>query len=770
MPDTPRLPLGSPRFLIGNGERLTETVKLTSGGGGLPPPYELPEARSRIAPQLGQASAVAQQLPPAACPADRVVSLLTMHPSFVAKSSFPAQLLRAGHLRAVGSRPRQITPSVTVHQVTDKQGGKTYERRPGREERPTIEFFVESTRTDLRDWATHLQDETETLEPDERDIVIVEQFRMPSTAERSRLPSGLPDEIPLEVVLHAAGNHARYGFVLDAFRAYALTLGAEPYLDRRLDVGGLCFVPVLAPASRLEELARFSFLRVVRPVPRLRVLDPADSILRSVQHVEEHLPKTPPVDPDLRVAVFDGGVSSNSVLAPWATARVTPDLGAPMVPYVDHGTRVISALLFGPIDPDSDFAVPYSHVDHYRVLDSEPIRDPYELFDVFKRIEAILTQNEYEFVNLSIGPEFPIEDDEVHSWTAFLDTHLADGQALMTVATGNNGWLDRPTGNARIQIPSDAVNALSLGAASSQGNNWDRASYSPLGPGRTPASVKPDVLAFGGTAPEPFLTVSAQNELVESCGTSFAAPLALRTAVGVRALFGNRLGPLALKALLVHTATQHNPHDPVEHGWGRIRTDLQQIVLCGDGVARVVYQGTLTPGKYLRAQLPVPSAPLRGNVTITATVAYATEVEPDYLSHYTRSGLELVFRPHADRSGGPNSTVAKSKSFFKRSPVAATATMSSSAQQWETVRHTTSNMRGSSLHSPVFDIHYNARSEGHDGTSQARKVRYAMVITVESKHMPDLYNEVLRTYPNRLAALQPRLGFNLDLRTGAAVS
>ena len=478
------------------------------------------------------------------------------------------------------------------------------------------------------------------------------------------------------------------------------------------------------------------------------------------------MPKTPPVDPDLRVAVFDGGVSNNSVLAPWATARVAPDLGTPMVPFVDHGTRVTSALLFGPIDPDSDLPVPYSHVDHYRVLDSEPIQDPYELFDVIKRIEAILTQNEYEFVNLSIGPEFPIEDDEVHAWTAFLDTHLADGQALITVAAGNNGWLDRPTGNARIQIPSDAVNALCLGAATSQGNDWGRASYSPLGPGRTPASVKPDALAFGGTSLEPFLAVSASNELVESLGTSFAAPLALRTAAGIRALFGNRIGPLALKALLVHTATQRNLHDPIEHGWGRIRTDLQQIVVCGDGVARVVYQGTLNPGKYLRAQLPVPSAPLKGSVKITATIAYATEVEPDYLSHYTRSGLKLVFRPHADRSRSPNSTVAQSSSFFTKSPVAATATMSSSAQQWETVRHATLTKRGSSLHNPVFDIHYNARSEGHDGTSQAQKVRYAMVITVESKHRPDLYDEVLRTYPNRLSALQPRLGINLDLGPG----
>ena len=492
---------------------------------------------------------------------------MTMHPSFVAKSNFPARLLRAGRLRGVGSRPRRITPSVTVHAREDTRGKKIYEWRPGSEERHTIEFFVESTRSDLRDWAQHLHDETEALERDEHDIGIVEQFRMPSTGNRSRLPSDLPDEVPLEVVLHAAGDAAHYGFVLDAFNTYANTLDAEPYMDRRLAVGGLCFVPVLAPASRLEELARFSFLRVIRPMPRLRVPDPAAEVLRSVQPRQQHLPDTLPRDPDLRAAVFDGGVRNTSILRPWVTPRITPTLGEPVADFLDHGTSVTSALLFGPIDPNSDLPVPYSFVDHYRVLDDKT-QDPFELYDVLRRIETILTQNDYEFVNLSLGPTLPIEDDEVHSWTAFLDTHLADGQTLMAVAIGNNGHLDLPSGNARIQVPSDAVNALSVGAASSQSTNWDRASCSAVGPGRTPVSTKPDVLTFGGDSSELFVFISADNGLAGGVGTSLAAPFALRTALGIRALFGNRLSPLALKALLIHTATPHDPHDPDEHGWG----------------------------------------------------------------------------------------------------------------------------------------------------------------------------------------------------------
>ena len=755
----------SPRFLIGYGERLTEPVPPPLGGGAAPPPYEPWQARTRLAPQFVEASDAAQQLPVAACPDDRVVSVMTLHPSFVAKSSFPARLLRAAGFESVGSRPRHVTPELNMHQTSDSDGNRMYEARAGTKQRPTTELFLESTRTDLRTWARHLQDEREMLEPHEEDIVIVEQYRMPSSAERSRLPDRLPDEVPLEIVLHAAGG-TRYGFVLEAFEAFAHALGVDVDLDRRLDVGGLCFVPTLAPASQVESLAQFSFLRVVRPMPRLRFLEPVDTVPRVVRDVEISLPDSLPLDSDLRVAVFDGGVEANSSLRAWVTGRDVPDMGNPIPEYVDHGMGVTSALLFGSVSPDSRIPVPYAHVDHYRVLDDKSGGDPYELYDVIRRIESVLTQSDYAFINLSIGPSLPVEDDEVHSWSAFLDAHLADGRTLATVAVGNNGSLDRPSGNARIQVPSDAVNALSVGAASSQRENWARAPYSALGPGRTPGFVKPDLLAFGGIPAEPFLTVAADESVVALHGTSFASPAALRAALGVRSMFGDRLDPLALKALLIHTAEQLDDHDSHEHGWGRVCTELESIVMCGDGIARVVYQGSLTPAKYLRAQLPVPSGSLKGNVTITATLTFATAVEPEQPSNYTRSGVEVVFRPDMARFSSPDSTLAQTSSFFSQRQFSSDTKLRADAHKWDTVLHETVTKRGSSLNGPVFDIHYNARIGGHDGTAQAPKIRYAMVITVESRRTPDLHDQVLRAYATQLEALVPR--FDVPLRVQAS--
>ena len=141
---------------------------------------------------------------------------------------------------------------------------------------------------------------------------------------------------------------------------------------------------------------------------------------------------------------------------------------SPGRPSTAHGHDVTSAALFGPLVPGKPAPRPFGVVDHYRVLDKECDSDPYELYDALRRIDEVIKARQYEFFNLSIGPALPIEDDEVHPWTALLDEHLSDGHALVTVAVGNNGQEDRPSGEARIQVPSDAVNCVAVGAADSQ--------------------------------------------------------------------------------------------------------------------------------------------------------------------------------------------------------------------------------------------------------------------------------------------------------------
>ena len=85
----------------------------------------------------------------------------------------------------------------------------------------------------------------------------------------------------------------------------------------------------------------------------------------------------------------------------------------------------------------------------------------------------------------------------------------------------------------------------------------------------------------------------------------------MRLATGVRAHFGASLNHLAIRALLVHTY-EEGDYDHKEIGWGQVARNLNDIVLCDDDTVRVVYQGEISPAKYVRAAIPVPTGPLQG--------------------------------------------------------------------------------------------------------------------------------------------------------------
>ena len=224
-------------------------------------------------------------------------------------------------------------------------GSASWRRVQARRKDPRLNYSM--SRADARSgrssatisrWATDLlSDEHDDDSGASDEIVRVEEYRLQSAKERLRLPADLPDEVPLEVVLHAAGD-ARYSYVLDAFEDFAEQLGVDADLDRRLPI---------------DQLAEFSFLRVARPMPRLRLLEPVDTIARAAD-IQIAPPTDPPADPEIRVAVFDGGVEAGSPLAPWVTSKDVPGIAAPGPEYLEHGLMVSSAILFGSIDPETD--------------------------------------------------------------------------------------------------------------------------------------------------------------------------------------------------------------------------------------------------------------------------------------------------------------------------------------------------------------------------------------------------------------------------------
>ena len=152
-------------------------------------------------------------------------------------------------------------------------------------------------------------------------------------------------------------------------------------------------------------------------------------------------------------------------------------------------------------------------------------------------------------------------------------------------------------------------------------------------------------------------------------------------------------------------------------------------------------------------------------MAITATICYATAVDPEDPCSYTRSGLEVAFRPHGEKfskvkdEGGGNlvdSTHPKTDSFFQLRDYSTEKERRRDAHKWETVLHRCKTKRASSLKDPVFDIHFAPRAYGAIAPAHmTEKIRYALVITVRSKNTPNLYDQIVQRYRTQLRPLVP---------------
>lgn len=82
-------------------------------------------------------------------------------------------------------------------------------------------------------------------------------------------------------------------------------------------------------------------------------------------------------------------------------------------------------------------------------------------------------------------------------------------------------------------------------------------------------------------------------------------------------------------------------------------------------------------------------------------------------------------------------------------------------QKWEPCLKSTKNVRSSSLKNPCFDIEYQHR-QGLQAATEPAELPYALIIGVKANKVPDLYNRVVRAYPNVLVPLRPRLRIGLS--------
>lgn len=739
-------------FLIGRGETLIQPVELKSGGGEKTDPYSLTDALRRLTPQLGSTDKTVSLLPDGACPNDEAIFSITLHPSYLAKSYHPTNLLRNAGLRQVGSRERRIRPAVKIGRQKDLD----YSIAP--------ELFVAGSRQAISRFASSPESALDT-QAAQYDFRKIEEIS-PLGDDRIRVGPNIDGEIPLEVVLHASGASQFGQNIIASFQEWLEECGEGQTLQRRQHAGGLSFLGIYFDAARLRDLAQFSFLRVMRKMPKLslREVPFRTTPTKPVISVPRTLPE--PIVDRTNVAIFDGGLHDNHPFGSSVVAYDAPGVGGALLSGLSHGTQVTSSLLFGPLVEGSSIEQPFSKIDHWRVIDDQD--GDFDLMDTLDRIMDVLNQNEYEFVNLSLGPDEAMLDDDVHVWTSTLDQYASAGQSLIICAAGNNGEMDRASGLSRVQPASDGVNVLGVGSATCTSDSWKRALYSAVGPGRSPGLVKPDLIAFGGCDERPFYAITEHGKAEATQGTSFSAPFVGRMAAGLKALFTDQLSQTAVKALLIHHA-EDNEHPQVEVGWGRVPSNIADLTECPDNVATVVYQGNLEPSRYRRFPLPYPMGGFEGRVTIRATFVTATSVDPEDSINYTKTGVGITFRPNTIGHPGfyeykgqtIERSVHQSKSFFGSSLMFQTEQeLRDDANRWESVVRNEKRFNAATLNQPVFDIEHLVRSHGQSA-ARSDNVSYALIVTISERRGSDLYDRVLRSYAGRLRPLQPRV----ELRT-----
>lgn len=650
---------------------------------------------------------------------------MTLHPAFLGRSYFPKGILKKSGLRDVGSKETTIIP----RKVTDENDvGK---------EQATATIFIAGNESAVGS-LQKLLDNSSLSANLERELREIESVRW--IANKDKIRGLLPDDDKVhsfEVALHAGADEED---VVASFAEFVKSHSGKADLKRRIKVGGLTFIPVYSSSEAMLEIAGHAFLRVARPMPELRIAHPTMA-RATLSNYTASLPLQAAYSPEKCVAIFDGGLGTSD-LSSWATEYYYEDTGETHGSLLMHGNEVTSTFLFGRLASEDDtLKRPFMNVHHYRVLSPVSGRDP-DLFDVLLKIKDALDSGDYKFANLSLGPRMPITDEEVHAWTATLDQICSRHGILATVAVGNDGDV---TGADRIQPPGDMVNALAVGSADTSGKKWKRASYSCIGPGRSPGYVKPDGVAFGGSDTETFKVF---NPLLGSTvgvqGTSYAAPLTLRTAAGAACSTSYEMTAIALKALLVHHAETKVRISRDEIGWGRFKEDPFTLLECENGTATIIFQGSLEKGQYLRCPIPFPDVALTGRARIKATLCIQAHTDPEHAINYTRSGVGIVFRPRA------GAEIEGTKEFFGRGSQykMTERQFRDDAHKWETCLHRSRTFTGEdSLVGPVFDIEYHARESSRGvSPSSAPDVKYALIVSVKADEIPDIYNLIRQKY------------------------
>lgn len=163
--------------------------------------------------------------------------------------------------------------------------------------------------------------------------------------------------------------------------------------------------------------------------------------------------------------------------------------------------------------------------------------------------------------------------------------------------------------------------------------------------------------------------------------------------------------------------------------------------------------------------MPLPDGLIKGKISISATLLIAPEVDPEHPGAYTRSGLEIAFRPNSkrfriDKKNGKQPKHAKTRPSFTPKNMYRAELQVREEGKWEPCRKYSDRLLPTSFDQPAFDIYYHHR-ESARRANDPRPIPYAFIIGIHAPKTRDFYARLVRTYSHILVPLRPSIQIQL---------
>lgn len=294
--------------------------------------------------------------------------------------------------------------------------------------------------------------------------------------------------------------------------------------------------------------------------------------------------------------------------------------------------------------------------------------------------ESLRRFREPKVWNLSFGSDVPISDQRFSDFAIALDSLQDEHDVTFVLASGN--YRDKPLrkwpptqelkNGDRICSPADSVRAITVGSVAALSDHGclvksgEPSPFSRRGPG--PSYIpKPEVGHFGGncTATGKFdevgiMSLDGNNNIVESIGTSFSAPLVANLLANIHHVAKHPMSRNLAKALLIHSAVLHSEHVEANElryrGFG-IPHDVEAILSCAPWAATLVFEGELWQiHDFEKRAFPIPkcfrTADNKVKGDFIMTLVYDPPLNPNYGAEYCRSNMEVSLGTYdADATG-----------------------------------------------------------------------------------------------------------------------